>query len=163
MTNLNWNSLYAIWYQHISRSSYFIFFLALNLIIILIWASGHLFATLYFRTLVYMWTSHYIKLWLCCLCLHFSVRKAFDSDWKDDYPITVFMNGVVLWHFRGNFLSSCDLNMFKFPFDSQVCYITFGNIVDVDDIINITNLMDHIDLTFFIENQEFRYANHLRI
>ena len=53
--------------------------------------------------------------------------------------------------------------MFKFPLDSQVCYITFGNIVDVDDIINITNLMDHIDLTFFIENQEFRYANHLRI
>ena len=91
-----------------------------------------------------------------CFC-HFSVKNAFDSIWKDKYPVYVFANGIVFWNFKGQFQTSCDFNMYHFPFDTQVCYIIFGNIADYDNTINVTSTYDHVDFTFFIDNKEFRY------
>ena len=47
--------------------------------------------------------------------------------------------------------------MFKFPFDTQVCDLAFGNIVDFDEMINVTTKQDKVDFTFFIASEEFRY------
>ena len=55
----------------------------------------------------------------------------------------------------GEFESSCDLDMFKFPFDTQVCSIDFSNIVDLDNMVNATFLYDYVDLSLFSPNQEF--------
>ena len=79
-----------------------------------------------------------------------------DSAWKDDYPVSVFSDGTVIWIFSGYFSSSCDLNMFKFPFDTQVCFLVISNFGNVDNTTNITG--DYIAFRFFSENQEFRYT-----
>ena len=48
--------------------------------------------------------------------------------------------------------------MYHFPFDTQVCHLRFGNIVDFDNVINATSPRDYVDFTFFIDNKEFRYV-----
>ena len=49
--------------------------------------------------------------------------------------------------------------MFKFPFDTQICYIKIGNIVDIDEVVNAMYLEDRIDFTHLIKNNEFRYGH----
>ena len=46
--------------------------------------------------------------------------------------------------------------MFKFPFDTQVCYVTFGSLSGMDYIIRVENILDHVDVRLLIKNQEFR-------
>ena len=50
-------------------------------------------------------------------------------------------------------MSSSNLDIYKFPFDTQVCYVTFGNIADSDIIVTATNLTDKVDFSLFIKNQ----------
>ena len=46
--------------------------------------------------------------------------------------------------------------MFKFPFDTQVCFLAISSIGNFDNTTNITG--DNIYFKFFGGNQEFRYA-----
>ena len=104
---------------------------------------------------MYVWINLIEFRLISIIC--FSGNNAFDSDWKDKYPLYVYSDGTVVWHFKGHFKSSCDLNMYNFPFDTQVCYIIFGNLVDYDNIINATSTYDEVVFSFFIDNKEFRY------
>ena len=90
--------------------------------------------------------------------LYFSGKDAVDPVWKDSYPLYIYPDGSVLWKFRGNFRSFCDLDIFKFPFDTQVCYLKFGNIIDMDEVINGTNAEDYVHFGQFMKSQEFRYV-----
>ena len=99
----------------------------------------------------------FAMVWFNGTFLYYSGQDAIDSTWKDKYPLYVFADGTIRWSFRGQSMSSCDLNMFKFPFDTQVCDLAFGNIVDFDEMINVTTKQDKVDFTFFIASEEFRY------
>ena len=51
------------------------------------------------------------------------------------------------------YFSSCELDMFKFPFDSQKCYLDFGNTVELDSMVNITTELNLAPYSGF--NSEF--------
>ena len=50
----------------------------------------------------------------------FSAEALYDADWPSMISAIAFANGIVSWAPAGPFETSCDLNMFKFPYDTQV-------------------------------------------
>ena len=110
-------------------------------------------------SLTLIWSAPIKMKLLWILILNFSGKDAFDPEWKKSYPLYIF-NGRVCWHIMGEFESSCDLDMFRFPFHTQVCRIDFGNIVDVDSIVSATYSIDYVDFDLFSRNQELCYAGY---
>ena len=54
------------------------------------------------------------------------------------------------------YFSSCKLDMFKFPYDSQKCYLDFGNTAELDSMVNITvEKRLGFSLEFYSESNEF--------
>ena len=52
--------------------------------------------------------------------------------------------------------SSCKLDMFKFPFDTQICRLEFGNVIEPDVTVNVTIATDWgFALTFYSESNEY--------
>ena len=80
------------------------------------------------------------------------------SVWQK-FPCSVFFDGRVEWYVAGSFDSSCDLNMYKFPFDNQTCSLEFGSLIQVNTALRLNALVDFVDFTFYVPNKEFRYSN----
>ena len=51
--------------------------------------------------------------------------------------------------------SSCNLNMFSFPYDTQDCSLDFGNVLEPAEIVNISTASTQVDLQSFYESSEF--------
>ena len=51
---------------------------------------------------------------------YYSGNVVRDDSWDDLFPVNVLPNGLLFWAPAGEFLSSCELNMAKFPMDRQV-------------------------------------------
>ena len=74
------------------------------------------------------------------------------------FPCDVYANGHVSWIVAGSFESSCDLNMHKFPFDTQTCSLDFGSLVNVDSRVHLYAESDSVDLIFYVPSKGFRYS-----
>ena len=64
--------------------------------------------------------------------------------------------GHVLEYWNHFLFSSCELHMFKFPYDSQECFLEFGNLAEPDTKMNITldeEVGFHMD--FYSNSSEF--------
>ena len=64
---------------------------------------------------------------------------------KHDHDVTEFVSDC----------SSCTLNMFKFPYDTQYCSLNFGNIIEPAELINITWDIPEVGLNMFSSSNEF--------
>ena len=93
-----------------------------------------------------------------CLFYYSSVIDVIYSAWQK-FLCRAFFNGRVDWHVAGSFESSCDLNMYKFPFDTQTCSLEFGSLVHVISVLRLTAMVDFVEFTFYVPNKEFRYCD----
>ena len=84
-----------------------------------------------------------------------SADEGVDTKWKDIYPVFLFNAGFLLWSVEGKFRSSCSLDMFKFPFDTQYCSLDFGNVVHFDMSVNLSAVLEFIDQEFYVPSKEF--------
>ena len=58
--------------------------------------------------------------------------------------------------------SSCSLDMFYFPYDTQLCALDFGNIVEPAEMMNISTDQVEIDTQSFYASSEFTVeASHI--
>ena len=88
---------------------------------------------------------------------YLSTGKVSDPDWLA-FPSWVLATGQVVWAPSGTFESSCDLNMYNFPFDSQKCSLDFGNMIHLESSVRLFVETDSpINLDFFVPSKEFRY------
>ena len=65
-------------------------------------------------------------------------------------------NVRIIWAPTGIFRSTCDLNMFKFPFDVQTCSLDFGNVIHVKGTVTLVANIDEVDQGFYLDSKEFR-------
>ena len=49
--------------------------------------------------------------------------------------------------------SSCTLNMFKFPYDTEYCSLNFGNIIEPAELVDLTWDTPEVDLIFNPSNE----------
>ena len=57
-----------------------------------------------------------------------------------------------------SFYSSCDLNMYTFPYDTQTCHLDFGNVMEPTEMVNVTSNMNYVDLQSFYLSSEFEVS-----
>lgn len=72
-----------------------------------------------------------------------------------DYRAVVYSNGAVKYQFPSNIKSSCKIDVFHFPFDTQTCRLVFSSWIYTRSEVNIVNKSDTMDMSSFIENTEW--------
>ena len=78
-----------------------------------------------------------------------------DTDWEDLFPALVYYHGLVTWTPIGEFSSSCDLNMLRFPFDEHICDLYWTNFVHSKQLVAVERFADNINLDFYTQSSEF--------
>ena len=86
-----------------------------------------------------------------------SAAKMVDPDWKA-FTCMIYFTGMVIWSPSGTFTSSCDLNMYKFPFDTQMCSLGFGNLAHRGSSVHLLTASSKVQMAFFVPNKQFRYG-----
>ena len=51
--------------------------------------------------------------------------------------------------------------MFKFPYDTQFCFLNFGNVLEADALVSVTWVLPEVGLGFFNPLNEFDVESHL--
>ncbi len=77
------------------------------------------------------------------------------GHWEHLFPVIVNCDGTVIWAPAGEFASSCDLDMTRFPWDTQYCKLDFGNLIHRETLVNVTVQSTRVNLDFYISNKEF--------
>lgn len=72
-----------------------------------------------------------------------------------DYRAVVHSSGAVKYQFPSNIKSSCKIDVFHFPFDTQTCRLVFGSWIYTGSEVNIVNKSNTMDMSSFIENTEW--------
>ena len=88
---------------------------------------------------------------------HRSVENVLDTNWQK-FPCNVLFTGRVFWTPSGSFKSSCELNMYKFPFDFQTCSLDFGDLVNIESTVQLFPGSNSSDFASFLPSKEFRYC-----
>ena len=52
------------------------------------------------------------------------------------------------------------MDMFKFPYDKQICSLEFGNVIEPAEVVNISAATDEVDLDLFYSSSEFSVESH---
>lgn len=84
-----------------------------------------------------------------------SAKEPLDPNWDNDYKALLLATGNIGWLLSGSFESSCDLDMYKFPFDTQECNLDFGNLLHMAEMVNLRTVNQTIDMSSYIESREF--------
>lgn len=88
---------------------------------------------------------------LIVLWYHFSVDREFLR--YRDFPVFVFPNGSVLWYTPMITTTTCRVRVRYFPFDTQVCNVTFGSWSHSVNQVNLTFQSDEEATEFsFLQN-----------
>ena len=85
----------------------------------------------------------------------FSAKDVINSDWHSNFPVSIYYNGQIVWAPIGSFTTTCDLDMFKFPFDIQECSLDFGNLVEADTTLKLSLIEEDVEMTFYKKSNEF--------
>ena len=86
---------------------------------------------------------------------YWSAGNVFDTNWQK-FPCYVLYTGRVFWIPSGSFKSSCELNMYRFPFDIQLCSLVFGDIVNIASTVHVYADSKSSDFASLLPNKEFR-------
>ena len=57
----------------------------------------------------------------------FSAGTVYQDSFFKHFGVQVHANGSATWAFGGNFITSCNLDMTYFPFDTQTCSLSIEN------------------------------------
>ena len=91
------------------------------------------------------------KIWLPAFSPDNKLRGSiYDSDWYKLFRVSVHSDGTVVWEPGGHFLSECEMDVAYFPFDEQICHVSFANWVynvkQVDLVVADTAKEDLLEL-----------------
>lgn len=93
------------------------------------------------------------KLWVPSVFLINPANKM-EALGSDDFLGRIFHNGNVNWTPGGLFQTLCDVNMYKFPFDTQSCFFTIAlwGYMPQEAVMIPNNNMSTIDTTYYSSN-----------
>ncbi|XP_065657561.1 neuronal acetylcholine receptor subunit alpha-3 isoform X5 [Hydra vulgaris] len=96
------------------------------------------------------------RIWKPDIKLHNNADKDFQGlDVFGKTKVTVYSNGNVVWLIPTILRSTCKLDMKYFPFDEQICPLTFGSWVYDQTKVNFFSKKTHGDLSYLSKSGEF--------
>nr|XP_034318297.1 acetylcholine receptor subunit alpha-like [Crassostrea gigas] len=107
------------------------------------------------------------KLWVPSVFLINPANKM-EALGNDDYLGRVHYSGAVQWTPGGLFKSLCNVNMYKFPFDTQSCFFTFAlwGFLPFEAVLMPGKNISTIDTTYYspnalwkLESTEMKYSD----
>lgn len=81
---------------------------------------------------------------------------ALDDDY--DYRVLIYHNGTVLWAPFLTWVTSCDLDVYNFPFDTQKCKIIFMNWIYTAIYVNYT-IIPSVSTDHIQNSSEWSFVN----
>ncbi|XP_076101735.1 neuronal acetylcholine receptor subunit alpha-10-like isoform X1 [Mytilus galloprovincialis] len=93
------------------------------------------------------------SVWMPDISLYESVAEEFFG--LLDYRAIIHSDGTVRYTFPTKLETFCQLDVSRFPFDSQICTLTFGSWVHNGFEIDVTSLVSKVDLSQTKENAEW--------
>ena len=89
--------------------------------------------------------------WLATLSVSSDIVN---DDWGK-MRLVVREDGLVNWFATGHFLTSCEMNLFYLPFDTQTCTINITNLIGTAEHNNLTALGTRVKTTDLIHSNEW--------
>ncbi|XP_060581211.1 neuronal acetylcholine receptor subunit alpha-9-like, partial [Ruditapes philippinarum] len=74
----------------------------------------------------------------------------------DDYNLAIHSNGVIKFNFPSLLRSVCAVDVTHFPFDYQVCNLTFGSWAYSGNQVNVINISTKADMSSYVLNSEWQ-------
>ncbi|XP_052774473.1 neuronal acetylcholine receptor subunit alpha-7-like [Mya arenaria] len=78
-----------------------------------------------------------------------------DNSNHRSIPVIVFSNGFLYWLSPAYLVSFCQVDVSKFPFDTQTCQFEISSWMFGVDTINFIHIYDYISLSEYEQNGEF--------
>lgn len=72
-----------------------------------------------------------------------------------DYRAIIHSDGKVKYQFPSSIRTSCKIDVFHFPFDSQSCRLVFGSWIYTGTEVNIVNKSATMDMSSYVDNTEW--------
>ncbi|XP_061175891.1 acetylcholine receptor subunit beta-like, partial [Saccostrea echinata] len=77
----------------------------------------------------------------------------------EEKPVSVLNNGNVIYTTAKESLTQCQINVQKYPFDSQTCSLRFGNLFAFSEFLNFSAASSYYSLYFFEQSEEWEVQN----
>ncbi|XP_048761401.1 neuronal acetylcholine receptor subunit alpha-9-like [Ostrea edulis] len=97
----------------------------------------------------------YDKIWIPDVTLLEGINEIANMPDMKQYRALISNLGEVHYQFPTTVLMSCGMNIAKFPFDYQICTLTFGSWIHTKSEIDMFSKSETGDLTSFIVDQEW--------
>ena len=81
--------------------------------------------------------------------------EGYQSLGSGDRLLSIESDGIVTWEPGHRFATACNLQISKYPFDSQQCSFKFETWTHYDEVVRLTSVSDEIILDDFQENGEW--------
>lgn len=95
------------------------------------------------------------KMWIPDLCVSNEISDKKCIDAASNTELIVHSNGSIIWYLCRVIKTRCDIDITKYPFDSQTCVITIGTWYSEDRLVRISTIEDQIWMEAFPSNHEW--------
>ncbi|CAI9731186.1 neuronal acetylcholine receptor subunit alpha-10-like [Octopus vulgaris] len=96
-------------------------------------------------------------IWIPDICLYDNSEYVLKGI-KEYYRARVFHDGTVKYNFPSVLKSVCQIDIKHFPFDQQVCNLTFGSWAYTDNEVMVMNNKTDGDKTSYVKSSEWQLA-----
>uniref|UniRef100_A0A0L8GQC0 Neurotransmitter-gated ion-channel ligand-binding domain-containing protein n=1 Tax=Octopus bimaculoides TaxID=37653 RepID=A0A0L8GQC0_OCTBM len=96
-------------------------------------------------------------IWIPDICLYDNSEYVLKGI-KEYYRARVFHDGSVKYHFPSVLKSVCQIDIKRFPFDQQVCNLTFGSWAYTDNEVMVMNNKTDGDKRYYVKSSEWKLA-----
>ncbi|XP_062605685.1 acetylcholine receptor subunit alpha-L1-like [Saccostrea cucullata] len=73
----------------------------------------------------------------------------------EEKPVTIHSSGYVVYTTSRESITQCKIDIRKYPFDSQVCSLFFGNFFTTSEFIDLGTTYSAYSLTYYEQNEEW--------
>ncbi|XP_048749063.2 neuronal acetylcholine receptor subunit alpha-2-like [Ostrea edulis] len=97
----------------------------------------------------------YSKIWIPDITLFEGTSAEGDLPNMEDFRADIHYTGTVMYLFPSVVTVNCKINVAYFPFDHQVCSLTFGSWIYSSKYIEVEKQKDEIDVSHFLTHNEW--------
>ena len=102
-----------------------------------------------------LYSSCFLSYQLNSVVVYFSISGVTYIDGWEEQKVAVYHSGLVFQSLYGLFQTSCKANVYKFPFDKQMCAISLVNRISSAFYTNFTLLANPINVNNYLEDKEW--------
>lgn len=98
----------------------------------------------------------YARLWMPDVTLYEEISELGSLSEMKDYRACVSSDGTVQYNFPSTVTTACSIDVTYFPFDRQICKLTFGSWIYSGKHLEVFASSSSADVSTFLNNNEWR-------